>query len=103
MLYEVITMTVFETVLSARINVPLKSFHRYTSEDKEAVSELLVRLQLMSFRDMQLKELSGGQQQKVFIARAIINKPAVLLLDEPTSGLDVDTTKEIYRLSYNFV
>ena len=43
-------------------------------------------------------ELSGGQRQKVFLARAIVQKPEVLFLDEPTTGIDAASQQEFYEL-----
>lgn len=45
-----------------------------------------------------LMELSGGQQQRIFIARALVSKPELLILDEPTVGVDIHSQAKLYRL-----
>jgi ABC-type Mn2+/Zn2+ transport system ATPase subunit len=50
------------------------------------------------FRNRQIRELSGGEQQRVFLARALIRKPSILVLDEPTSGVDYNTREKIMEI-----
>jgi ABC-type Mn2+/Zn2+ transport system ATPase subunit len=50
------------------------------------------------FRNRQIRELSGGEQQRVFLARALIRKPIILVLDEPTSGVDYNTREKIMEI-----
>lgn len=50
------------------------------------------------FRNRQIRELSGGEQQRVFLARALIRKPTILVLDEPISGVDYNTRQKIMEI-----
>jgi ABC-type Mn2+/Zn2+ transport system ATPase subunit len=50
------------------------------------------------FRNRQIRELSGGEQQRVFLARALIRKPTILVLDEPISGVDYNTREKIMEI-----
>ncbi|RMD60683.1 MAG: ATP-binding cassette domain-containing protein, partial [Alphaproteobacteria bacterium] len=67
----------------------------------EAVEEafhLLQRVGLEDYYDKRADELSGGQRQRVGIARALLQRPDILLVDEPTASLDPKTSRQIMRL-----
>jgi putative ABC transport system ATP-binding protein len=63
-----------------------------------AVSTLLSQVGLAGFEDRDAGQLSGGEAQRVSIARAVANEPRVLLLDEPTSALDDRSKREVETL-----
>lgn len=65
---------------------------------KNAVDKVLERCQISHFRKRLLRNLSGGYQQRVGIAQAIIHEPAFVVLDEPTNGLDPNQILEVRRL-----
>jgi len=69
-----------------------------TREEQADVAAVLDRLGIFELADRHIRELSGGQQQRMFIARALLRKPDLLLLDEPTSGVDVATRHEVLHL-----
>lgn len=83
--------------LTAYENVayPLESYGLSSKEIRPLVLSALEQVGLSDKTRSFPHELSGGEQQRVCIARAIVNKPKLLLCDEPTGNLDPDTSKEI--------
>lgn len=72
--------------------------HVLKIKDKDAVENALRLVKMENFRDALVGTLSGGQLQKVFIARALLGNPKLLILDEPSTGIDVKSQREIYGL-----
>lgn len=83
--------------LSAVENVMLAQYFHSLADEKEA-TEALNRVGLAHRLNHRPSQLSGGEQQRVCIARALINSPELLLADEPTGNLDRENTKVILEL-----
>ena len=62
--------------------------------------ELLDYLNLTDRKDHKPSELSGGEQQRIAVARALINRPAVVLADEPSGNLDSNSAQELHKLFF---
>ncbi len=94
-------LTVMENVLSGRLGYVSfwQAYRRnYPPEDIQAAFELLDRVGLTDYQNTRADALSGGQRQRVGIARALMQRPDILLVDEPTASLDPKTARQIMRL-----
>jgi zinc transport system ATP-binding protein len=87
-------ITVFEMLGAYRRLLKIK--------EKGAVMESLERVRMSGMKDALVGNLSGGQGQKIFIARALMGHPKLLILDEPSTGVDNASQKEIYGLIREF-
>lgn len=97
---RVFPATVFDTVLMGRRpHLGWKS----SEEDVDKVLEVLELLGIMEFAMRDFNEISGGQQQKVLIARALAQEADILLLDEPTSNLDIRHQLEVMDIMKGIV
>jgi len=92
-------ITVFDIVLQGRLK---KGKFFYSKTDKEKAKEILNQLNIYEFKNKRIKELSGGQRQKVLIARALVSEPKLLIMDEPTSAIDPNGQTEILDLIESF-
>ena len=71
-------------------------FENYGREDYERVKEIFQLLQISSLYGRNIRELSGGEQQMVWLAQTLLCEAEVLLLDEPTQSLDLRNKKNFY-------
>ncbi|HNX13561.1 MAG TPA: ABC transporter ATP-binding protein [Oscillospiraceae bacterium] len=91
-------ITVLEVVLTGTLKTGLTPFHHYTQDDKKCAMETLEQVGIAELSGRQVSALSGGEFQRMLIARALAVQPKLLLLDEPTASVDAASREQIYEL-----
>ena len=94
-------ITVGEVVMMGRYG-HLGYTGRPSRADRELVMECLQTVSMQEYADRHIRQLSGGQQKRVFLARALAQQAQILLLDEPMAGVDARTEKAIFELMRRF-
>lgn len=84
-----------DVVRTARFGALEPWWHRYSTLDDERADECLRRLGVERHRDRRFGSLSSGEQQRVLLARAVMNDPAIVLLDEPSARLDLGGREDL--------
>lgn len=91
-------ITVFEVVLSGKLSAKIKPFFHYDAFAIRDTMDTLEKVGIEKLANRQICELSGGEFQKMLIARALSLNPSILLLDEPTAMIDTVSQKQMFRL-----
>ena len=90
----------FPTIVKEVVMMGLQRNNKffYSKEDKTTIDNVLKRVGIYDLRNKRFSKLSGGQQQKVLLCRALNISQSFLILDEPVTGLDKESTNNLYQL-----
>lgn len=87
-----------EEMIVLNLYAEFNIFNQPKRQHKQAVKDTLNMFNISDLADKNFNELSGGQKQKVMIAKAMINNPQVLIFDEPTVGIDEKSKNEFFHI-----
>lgn len=89
-------ISVRDVVLSGLVRKQ-RIFNRFTKKEKEQTDQIMTEMGIEALFNKPIGELSGGQLQRVFLARSVISKPSLLILDEPNTYVDNNFEGELYE------
>ena len=90
-------ISVQNTVLQGRLGIS-SSFGSYSKKDKRIAHKVMCETEIADLAQRSIQTLSGGQMQRVLVARALAAEPEIMLLDEPTANIDQRAEKDIFDL-----
>ena len=94
------TMSVHDNILLSSLKSYMTGFYLAPKKEKAAVKDMVKRLSIrVANANQPITSLSGGNQQKCVVAKALLTSPKVLMLDEPTRGIDVGAKSEIFEIT----
>ncbi|HIF51662.1 MAG TPA: ABC transporter ATP-binding protein [Thiotrichaceae bacterium] len=94
-------ITVEEVVMMGHIT-PASKFFKFNKDEVASAKQAMQALEIEDIANRQIGALSGGQLQRVLIARALVCQPNILILDEPTSNVDMRVEEDIFSLLKNY-